>query len=261
MSKGKYKHKREHRQAHVQEAQPDASLIERKQQTENSNATQPAGQDKQEPSMRPWERFFKLWGECSLTDRIIAIFTGVLALASIYQFVILNGQLDVMQKDQRAWIDISDVKSERDIGKPVVLNFEVKNTGKTPTKKFESAFVLEILNSDQSPTFDHSDKKLKAVRFSGHAVFPNQGLPLGLTSLVLAGTDAQPQPVILTQAMADKFDAGQIWFAADGEISYRDVFGNDHRMTVCRMSYAIRPGVVTTPPVGAQRCAEYNNGD
>jgi len=51
-----------------------------------------------------WKRF-RDWAKqnSSFTDWCIALFTLVLAVAAVYQFIIMGGQLDEMRKDQRPW--------------------------------------------------------------------------------------------------------------------------------------------------------------
>src|SRR4051812_8111045 len=109
MGKGKYKRKREreHRQSAIHQRLPDTPLLASREDAEQSRAAQPLRQDKNEPSMGFDRRLRELWKACSLTDRIIAVFTGVLACAAIYQFVIMGNQLDTMRKEQRPWIKVS----------------------------------------------------------------------------------------------------------------------------------------------------------
>jgi hypothetical protein len=53
-----------------------------------------------------WKRF-KEWveRESSFTDWCITAFTLALAITGIYQYNVINRQLDAMRKDQRAWVE------------------------------------------------------------------------------------------------------------------------------------------------------------
>jgi hypothetical protein len=124
--------------------------------------------------------------------------------AAIYQFFILNGQLDVMQKDQRAWIYIRQENQHIEVGKPILIDLLLQNAGRTPAKKLQATFKVEILNASDSPSFDYSDKKLN-LGFEAHMVFPNNpAVRFGASPLSkIQGTQTVEQ-VVLTQTLADK---------------------------------------------------------
>jgi hypothetical protein len=259
MSKGKYKRKREHRQNAPQNQLQEPGLLKSDQEAKNSKDAQSARQDKEENFMR-FGKLRELWKQCSLTDRIIAVFTAVLAAAAIYQFIILDDQLDVMRKDQRAWMDVQEVGFQNEVGKPIAITMAFRNTGKTPAMNVYMVFKLEMLNIADGPTFDYSNKHLVS-EVSG-TFFPNTPpLRLGLSPLIAGpGTD-DVQGTVLTQDVADKFKNGQIWYAAHGRVSYEDIFGGKHWMTRCFLEYNKVINAITSAPLSAKPCANYEHID
>ena len=99
MSKGKHKRKKQHPQEHIQQKLPDAPVLDGqinpKTQTEASTERKDKANQKEQKSMGLRERI----KSSSLTDWLLVGFTGVLSAAAIYQFTIMNGQLDEMQID------------------------------------------------------------------------------------------------------------------------------------------------------------------
>jgi hypothetical protein len=152
----------------------------------------------------------------------IAGFTFILAICAAYQFRILNGQLDVLQSEQRAWINIVNVQEYITVGQPVITGIFFKNTGKTVAKNATGHFRAEILNATDEPTFDYSNHHLTAS-WGGHAAFPDAPMSLGVSALSEIPGNPTPQQIIWTQELADKYKNGQIWVATEGIISYDDI--------------------------------------
>lgn len=190
--------------------------------------------------------------------RLMAIFTVVLALSAIYQFIVLDSQLDVMRNDQRAWISIRFVGNQAEIGKPYVAAFIVQNTGKTLAKKVEGHFKMEILNEADEPNFDYSDNRL-LVRWEGLMV-PNVPQSIGVTHLIKALGTEIPQPTIYTEDLKNRFDSRRIWMAIEGQITYFDIFGRKHWYNVCFANFNPGSDVSSTPP-GSTPCSSYNKTD
>ena len=105
MSKSKHKRKREHAQQQAKQEAPQTGLNESEmvhahQKASPEGADHRKRQNKQDNSMVFGERI-KQYG---ITDWLLAVFTLALVGTSIYQMVILGGQLDTMRTDQRAWL-------------------------------------------------------------------------------------------------------------------------------------------------------------
>lgn len=105
MSKNNRNKHRQHVSRHLQSQPQEAEIDHQKvvpaeQKADSSTTTNHESEEEKGRSMRLKEFF----GRSSLTDWLLAIFTGALVAAAIYQFIIMGGQLDVMRKDLRAWI-------------------------------------------------------------------------------------------------------------------------------------------------------------
>jgi hypothetical protein len=85
----------------------------------------------------------------------IAVFSFLLAGAASYQFIILNSQLNVMRKDQRAWISITVPKIKLSVDDPRlhIRSIKVTNTGKTPAKNIVADFFVEVVSNGSQPHF------------------------------------------------------------------------------------------------------------
>jgi len=204
------------------------------------------------------ERFRDMWKLCSLTDRFIAIFTAVLAGASIYQFIILNGQLDVMKKDTRAWMEARVTGDEPIINRQITVRVLPLNTGKTGAKDYRATMRIEVVDAGAEPTFDYSNPILNNWS-EGNLVPPNQTWNLAQVDAKrqVPGTQAT-EPIIFTEDLRDKYVTGKLWLSAEGEMKYRDVFGIQHWLHFCVAKVA---PVATRTPEGVKKCAEYNGMD
>lgn len=91
---------------------------------------------------------FKAWvgKDKTFTDWAIVLFTGVLAGASIYQFIIMSGQLGEMQRQteisSRPWLSVqvspgTDLKWVNGNQAVVGINVSIKNVGKSIAKDIE----------------------------------------------------------------------------------------------------------------------------
>jgi hypothetical protein len=211
------------------------------------------------------KRFLVVWNACSVTDRAIALFTGVLAFVAIYQFIILDHQLAAMRMDQRAWIVPQGLSGQTLFDKPLFANISLSNNGKTPAKHFEAITKIEVLDAAAGPTFDYSNQLLNTWTV-GNLISPNPGgnlnsgnPPISVTARrQIAGTQTT-EFILLSTDLNTRMNAGKVWMAVEGEVGYEDVFGAKHWLTFCMAHFQVPPGEATPP--GAQKCAEYNNMD
>ncbi len=129
MGKGKYERKRQHAAERAQQEAAQARLLHgeivaTKKQSEPTKETDSHRHKKEEHSMG----FRKYIERSSFTDWCIAAFTLVLAIASIYQFVIMDGQLGMMQTDQRAWLELSNEAPDLIDMKSIATNGDIRTT-------------------------------------------------------------------------------------------------------------------------------------
>lgn len=188
----------------------------------------------------------------SVTDWLLALFTFVLAVAAIYQFIIMNGQLDTMRKDQRAWLTITN-----DDNKPTMTNtlnaipastVVLSNTGKTPATNIVGNVYVEIVQNGSAPNFEAHF--MHTLHYSG-LVLPNS--PQGVFSYRRKAHSEEGDPLKQdeTSALAD----GSAWVAVYGEFSYDDVFKGSHWTKFCFWK-TFKPGGYQTAS-----CASYNSTD
>lgn len=114
MSKGKHKRKKQQAEQRAQQQAKEAALP--------TDRTNESINDKE-----PRENFVGWIREkSSFSDWCLVVFTGVLAAASIYQFIIMRGQLNEMQRQteisERPWLSVEP--------KPILLNWVDYPTGK-----------------------------------------------------------------------------------------------------------------------------------
>lgn len=204
-----------------------------------------------------WKRISELWGRCSLTDRIIAVFTAVLAVAAIYQIVITGYQLDTMRKDQRAWVSVIQKG-------PITLNvgaapsevLTVSNTGKSPAKHMLGHFYVEIVPNGEAPHFE--EKAIHSIVLYG-SMPPNLPQDVAATRRrVRSGgkpDEGEDDPYLGVEKTA--MDQGKAWMAVHGVVSYDDTFGTTHWTKFCFWSNA--PGV--TNDLSSRGCTAYNDTD
>lgn len=261
MAKGKYKRKKQQPKQQAYPAHNTVPGVEKKEMAENKteSATQSPHKSTNQENPR-WGHFIE-WAkrESTFTDWCIAAFTCGLFVASIYQFIILNGQLDVMRKDQRAWITLEEAGRQLNVGQPIAFRFFLHNTGKTPARDLDATFRMEILDVGGQPTFTYPDKFITYIHTN--AQFPNDRTTLGITSLIPVPGTETIQPTMFTQDLGDKWNNRQIWFAVYGVITYIDIFGKTHWDRKCEVFFNVRSDVVASTPGGARKCVQYNDFD
>ncbi len=166
MSKGKRQRQRERAKQKAQEAAERRLIVEKEEMAKDhaESATQTASNPLPAKKTRWWVRFWNyLCEKSSFTDWCIAAFTCVLMTVAVYQYKVMDGQLqaliaqlDVMQKDQRAWMEI-DPANENDFfktaqtGDPLRQLAKIKNIGKTPARMIVVKAMSELLPATEEP--------------------------------------------------------------------------------------------------------------
>jgi hypothetical protein len=257
MSKGKHKRKREHRQHVAHQRVPDTRLIASGQDSEQSSASQTARQDKKEPSMGFGERLRELWNACSLTDRIIAIFTGVLACAAIYQFVIMGNQLDTMRKDQRPWVKVSFTPAPIQPLTPIGGTVHLVNNGKTPARgTVRGDFAVETVKNGEQPKLNYPAPHTK---FTTGLITPND-IPTDVpVERARSGANKAPEADPLIASEFDDFNQVKIFFVVYGTVYYADFFGTQHWTKFCTVILPPNPPPGST--MTGQSCTNYGDVD
>ncbi len=211
------------------------------------------------PAQRPFRIRTWAWvrDRSSFTDWCLVIFTGVLAGAAIYQFILLGGQLDTMRKDQRPWLDLT-FKSNSDVlqvGIPITASAHVVNEGKTPARSVSADIVIEMVKNGEEPRLNFP---LPHSRFTTGVLFPNQPMDSPVFMRVRTASDgvsAETDPV--TQAELDDFNQGNSFIVVYGMVSYEDFFHVSHWTKMC----GFFPKLGSTKGASAKKCTDFGNID
>jgi hypothetical protein len=254
MSKGKYKRKREDTKQHAQQETKqvpvsDSVVVPAEEKEKTPATTKPKRNGKKESLMGLREMIERP----SLTDSCIMFFTGVLAAAAIYQFIIMGGQLDVMRKDQRPWIKLTfDRLNVKGVGSPIGGFLRANNDGKTPAKQYAGKCAMEKVRIGDQPKLDYGN----AVNFTGGTIFPNdpQARACNIQQTIYHPTGPADEAVILTKTDSEDYANGRIVFVAYGSVSYSDFFHVQHWTKYC--AFFAMPEEVTV-----QNCTDYNDVD
>jgi hypothetical protein len=194
----------------------------------------------------------------SVTDRLLTLFNGLLVAVNIYLVIIIGSQLNVMHKDEQAWIYPQVVgTTNQTVNTPIKIQFNFPNVGKTPAKHFEIISRIEILDASQEPTFDYSNKLLNNWFYAGLAV-PNHPVPGWVIAKRQVSGTQTTEEIAWTQTMLDEYNAGRLWLSAEGVLTYQDVFDVWHHVRFC---YETFNRMQPTIPPGERACIEYNDGD
>jgi len=208
-----------------------------------------------------WKRL-KDWvkRESSFTDWCITAFTLALAVTGIYQYTVINRQLDVMRKDERAWVEFlplpdkpgSDITSVHlDPGQPMTYPLGIKNTGKTPARNMVTKIYLDIVDASQEPPLERvvTDTYERGVITAG-IVFPDGDIKQPIVRPTENG-----KPRLTTDSEVNAVREAKAYIAIYGIITYDDVFGVHHWTKFCKWQ-AAAAGTFHTA-----QCTAYNNVD
>src|SRR5437016_4002381 len=149
-------------------------------------------------------------GETKFADCLIILFTAALTATSIYQFIILRGQLDVMRKDQRAWITAVTGIPETPLsgtGKLLRIPVELRNTGKTSARDVKVELVARIVKNGDDTKCEYGGRVLGTSRTT-KVFIPNAPRTFYAVLLSAAATERIPaQPMVVShdeiQQLAD----------------------------------------------------------
>jgi hypothetical protein len=210
-----------------------------------------------------WARL-KEWviRESSFTDWCITAFTLALAVTGIYQYIVINGQLDAMRKDQRAWVEFqalpnkpgSDISSVRlDAGQPMTYPLGIKNSGKTPARNMVAKIYLDIIDANQEPPLERvaTDTYERGVITAG-IIFPDSDIK---QPVVRPTEDGKPR--LTAESEVNAMRDGKAYIAIYGIITYDDVFGVHHWTKFCRGQAADGVGAM----LHIVQCIAYNDVD
>jgi len=243
MTKGKYKRKKERAAQKAQEREAGIAGMPKqdagKDQQYNGRNTADKSTAQEKPTWK--EAISRLIARSNFPDWAVMVFTGVLATVGVLQWQVINGQLttmngqlDVMRKDQRAWILVKEKTVPNIVeGAPLSVTLNITNTGKTPVLNYNGKAYIEVIqNGTDGPHFD-SDKVQNTKFYSG-LLFNGDSREREVlrVSLDPISTGSFP-PLFLTHDEKISVDTGRSWIAVHGVIQYKDTFGTSHWIKFC----------------------------
>lgn len=209
-------------------------------------------------------RIFVAWWT---SNRIMAVFTVVIAAIGLLQVCIYKSQLDEMRIDQRAWLGIKPVTVQPTLNSNLPSQFVINNIGKTTAKSITGEFTTRYLEAS-TPIDFRSQKELKATgikwsesmpmwgAFSTGVLFPNDPIVIPFTAA--EGNATNPRPIQWDAALQGRYSRGEIYIETHGRFTYRDAAGNYHWTQFCNIITS--PGRGVSSEIGTA-CADYNNID
>lgn len=266
MSAGKHKRKEQRRQRKLQESRRTRVVVTEEKKMAKNEIEAPAkvADNSAKEVNVPWSAGFWRWvrGSRSLPDWTVAGFTAVLATVAIFQLRAMTGQLnamggqlDVMRKDQRAWISVEEKQDPTfSASAPLVAILNVKNTGKTPASLIYGKAWIELVPNLSQPHFEV--KELGHLEWFSGMIAPN-----AIHEREVARTDVKPgstgipSPLNLTEDEMASINESRAWVAVHGIVQYEDVFKTKHWARFCYPS-AHQPGSFS---YGS--CISYNQVD
>lgn len=208
--------------------------------------------------------FFGWWN----ANRVMALFTVVIAFIGVLQACIYSSELDEMRIDQRAWLGVKFVSAQPILNSYLPAQLVVNNTGKTPAKNITGEFTAGYLGSD-TPIDFRSREELKAAgvkltedtplwgSFSTGVLFPND--PTMLPPFILAkGNATKPLQVLWDTTLQGRYTKGEIYIEWHGRFDYKDAVGNYHWTQFCNIIMAPGKGI---PKKITDACAAYTDMD
>jgi len=257
MAKGKYKRKKHDAQQKAQKSAAHVVVVERIPVAENTDKGDKRNGDAngQQKRSRWWLVKEYVKSNSSFTDWCIVFFTAALAAVAFYQYFITASQLDVMRKDERAWIAVippepKDIQFA--VGTALSIPITVINIGKTPATDIAGDLYVELIPNGDTPQFEYQGIHIKP---STGLLIPNGTFPVAVERQRTKEGGSQVEPDAITTAEAADWVNGKSWMAEYGMISYRDIFGTQHWIKQC--SWFGAKGIVFQ----AQSCTAYNSTD
>jgi len=179
---------------------------------------------------------YEKWKQTSLPNRLLIIFTAVIATANLIYATLLLWQLFILQEqliyiqevshlDQRAWIGIETIAIEPIKTDKKKLSFHIVfiNTGKTPAINIKMDFRISIhLKEDDIPTFFEQD---------------NLEHDFGQAFLTPNGRLDQPYEENMIPSIIEAIESGKTVLWVLVKIEYYDIFRNVHKTHVCLRYY------------------------
>jgi len=168
---------------------------------------------------------------------ILTIATALQALFACWQWNVMEKQADqtdralgMMRQEQRACLSILKTSIDKPVAdQPMVLRFELRNSGKTPAlfRDIATIFFAADVRSEKdiADNFTQLDRWTRAEH---NMLIPPDSPTASHTERELAG---------LSDALLSSINANQVGFYVGIRITYEDIGKQKHSTKVCYMYY------------------------
>lgn len=161
--------------------------------------------------------------------------------------------------DQRAWLTRRVDRSPPvflELGKRISLDVVIANIGKTPARNLNGSVVLDLLDSDQNPSFDYSGDRPR-VYFTNQLIVPGDSTHVG-AHVIKRSSIGSPGGDVLTDNDVKQFSKGALHAVIHGKIYFDDIFSHQHWYSFCEY---LEGGGRPAPATGDKICSEQNGTD
>jgi hypothetical protein len=192
-----------------------------------------------------------------------AIATGFLyATIALFQ---LCATLNILHADQRAWVIPKTGAIQLVPNQPISWPMQFGVSGKTPAKMIDGVFKMEVVNANDTPSFEYPPAG-NAARIGAKAqvMFPNFYTPPGMTASIKNQTNGANsfEDQIYTETLRSKYRSREIVFVLYGLITYDDIYNVTHTLKFCSYDMYIPPsGDIGMPPPATDKCYRYAYAD
>jgi hypothetical protein len=173
----------------------------------------------------------------------------------------LQTTTDNFRLNTRAWLYVSAMSKPLNANEPVIVVIHGQNGGKTAARKVEGVGIAEVLDAGRQPDFIYRQGHPRTL-FSGSILEPDNSFDFQ-TFVMKEGATA---PVIqrLAPPQVQAINTGKATLFAHGEISFKDVFADEHWVKYCFVyipsSYAPK-GIAHFGIPDEGPCKEHNDMD
>jgi hypothetical protein len=186
------------------------------------------------------------WG--TISSIVLSSFSLFISGVALY---ILNKQLNSMQIEQRAWIQVEHAFEPITENEPFFATMTIKNIGKTPAKRVQALYMVQKVRKADSPDL----KDRAGVQNFAGIINPDVAIPIKVP-LFRDGDEVNLlKPPRLTKAEIDEIATGETYGVAFGRITYLDVYGTSHWINFCFWQ-SMMAGTYSS-----RKCVEYNDVD
>ena len=159
----------------------------------------------------------------------------------------LRNTIESSRLDQRAWVAaeaITALPNTFVAGQTAFLEILFRNTGRTPAKNVRIATIHEATRRGSPPPFQYSAPSRYGLMAPNGTAFNH--IPVAFNPLTLA-------PLPLDDRSIQQLTSGDETLYIHGELTYDDIFGQQHWTTYCYFLSNL-PG-----PVAPAACPEHND--